>query len=556
MDEPTAADHYLRIANSLIGRGIPTEWHRYVKHVMPSLIPASILASHNDRSSETRICARAKTDLLKLVSAHATYITPRGVNWFTFDAGKNENSRDWLNAASQITLTELEKSNFHTELLAMLIDRIATGTGLMLAENGDDGGLVFTHIPAGTYALAENENHEIDTVVRKFKFTAAQIAGRWGRDAMSSTMRNAYDKPETRHTQEFEIWHLTIPRDIATPGNYSPGGIPLSGESMAWANIYIDPNGGEKRIIHESGYEEFPYLATRFIKYGNLVYGESALAPIVNTIEDYLEIDAALKEQAKACAFPRILTTAGLVEEINMRAGGMTVLRPEDEGSGYPREWAPATEYRIGKDLLEMYHQEIDDALFISVLQVVSQVDRQMTATEVQSRESEKLMTFTQTFTQFTADLRPLMNRIFCILARQGKFDLDRMPAELLRLISIDRSSGSIRLQITSPGIHYIGRLAKALERNKQDGLQSAIAFSTQMAASTQDPAWTDWLDPAAAMQFIIAEENVPVQCTRSLSECRTAQKRRDAALQMQMQIQAEQAQSQTTLNLANAQSK
>lgn len=543
-------DFYLRTAQALFAREMPCEWQRYVKHVMPSLIGASALEEAQGNGLAGRVCARAKTDLLKLVSAHVAYITPRGENWFTYDSG-DEDAVDFLNGACQVAHKELAGSNFYTELLATIVDRVATGTGLMLAEAQEDGGLVFTHVPAGTYAMAENANHEVECVVRRFKFTAEQAVNRWGLEALPPVMRDAFNKPESRYSMPFELWHLTVRRDVASVGNYGVDGAPVQPQEMGFAQVYIEPTS--RTILSESGCEEWPYLATRFIKYGNQVYGESALAPVVDTIESCLEMDAALKEQAKACAMPRVLTTAGLVEEINLHAGGVTVLRPEDVGSGYPREWAPASEYRIGKDLLEMYHQEIDDALFVSVLQVVSQVERQMTATEVQSRESEKLMTFTQSFTQFTADLRPLMNRVFCLLMRQGKFGgVGDVPRSLFRVVRVSRDGGRAeRLQVLAPGLRYIGRLAKALERNKQSGVQNALGFAVNMWQATQDAAWLDWVKPAEVMRFITAQENVPTECMRSLQECHEAVQRRETlALQ---QAQAQLAQQQAQANRDNA---
>lgn len=545
-------DFYLRTAQALFAREMPSEWQRYVKHVMPSLVGASVLEESESNGIARRVCARAKTDLLKLVSAHVAYITPRGENWFTYDSG-DEEAADFLNAACQVAHKELAGSNFYTELLATIVDRVATGTGLMLAEAAEDGGLVFTHVPAGTYAMAENANHEVESVVRRFKFTAEQAVNRWGWEVLPPAMKSAWQQPESRYSTQFELWHLTVRRDVAAAGNYGADGVEVRPQEMSFAQVYIEPIS--RTILAENGFEEWPYLATRFIKYGNQVYGESALAPIVDTIESCLEMDAALKEQAKACAMPRILTTAGLVEEINMHAGGVTVLRPEDVGTGYPREWAPATEYRIGKDLLEMYHQEIDDALFISVLQVVSQVDRQMTATEVQSRESEKVMTFTQSFTQFAADMRPLMNRVFCLLMRQGKFGgFADVPKSLFRVVRASWDGRRAeRLQVLAPGLRYIGRLAKALERNKQSGVQNALSFAVNMLQATQDAAWLDWVKPAEVMRFITAQENVPMECMRTLQECHEAAQKREMIAQQQAQVQLAQQQAQANRDNAAA---
>ena len=227
---------YYRIAQSLFTK-TNFEWRRYVRHVLPKLIPAADLAEMEDDGMPERICARAKTGVLKLASAHLNYITPRGQNWFQYDEWKEmiADEKFWLKTAAQITQKELEASNFYTSFIATVIDRIGTGTGLMMSEeNIKKGTLVFTHVPAGTYGLAENEDHEIDAVVRKFKYTAHQAAGAFGEDALKGAIKDAYGDKERKYTQQFEIWHLVLPRDVPPMGNRN-----LPPEQMSWASVYL-----------------------------------------------------------------------------------------------------------------------------------------------------------------------------------------------------------------------------------------------------------------------------------------------------------------------------
>lgn len=512
------ADYY-RIAQSLFSR-TNYEWRRYVRHVLPKLIPAADLAEMEDDGMPERVCARAKTGVLKLASAHLNYITPRGQNWFKYDEWEEitDDEQFWLKGAAQITQKELEASNFYTSFIATVIDRIGTGTGLMMSEeNIKKGSLVFTHVPAGTYGLAENEDHEIDTVVRKFKYTAHQAAAAFGEDALSGAIKDAFGDQTRRYTQQFEIWHLVLPRDVPPMGNRN-----LPPEQMSWASVYLDP--AEQHIIKESGYYEFPYMGTRFIKYGNDVCGESALAPIVDTIEDSLLMQEAMKVAGQAAAFPRVLLTSDMVDEVDMRAGGMTVLRPEDIKSGLPREWATATEYTVGKDLLEMYNAEIDDALFVSVLQAVSQVERQMTALEANLRDNERMMTFTQSFTQFTSDIRPMMERVFCSLERLGKFPEDGKPQGLF--VPLDEYG--IKMKILAPGVKCISKMAKALERYKLSGLVETLGHAVNLAQTTGNPAWMDPFDENKSIRYIADETNVPVECMRKPRELEALQKKRE----------------------------
>ena len=540
---------YIRTAEALMGTS-DGPWRGYVRHVMPRLISAGDLQQLPDDGLPDGVCQRAVTGLLKLASAHSVMITPRGVNWFKFKSAKraediSSDEQDWYQRVTQIAQNELESSNFYAASISLIIDRCATGTGLMLTEDDDrNKRLLFTHVPAGTYRLAENKYHEIDTVCREFKFTAHQAAQAFGEEALDKDMKAALDKPEERYKTEFKIWHLVTPRNVAHRGNADSL---VNPKRMPFASVYIAH--GTRTVLKEDGYQEFPYMATRFLKYGNQVYGESALAPVQRDIERLMELEDAMTEAAKAAAFPRVLATADMVGQIDMRAGGVTVLSPEAANSGFPREWASSAQFSQGLNQMELFNQAIDDALFVNQLQTVSQVTRQMTATEAQIRENEKLMTFSQTFTQFTADFKPLMERVFCLLFRLEKFPTVGMPKDLFEPVGADGKG----LKIAAPEVRYLGRLSKALESARAQGLMESLTYALEMFSATQDPAWMDYFKPYHCMRFITDESNVDTDCLRTTTEAQDLQEQREMIAQQQLQLQMLQQQADVAATQAKA---
>lgn len=540
---------YVRTAEALMSTQ-DGQWRSYVRHVMPRLISAADLQQLPDDGLPDGVCQRAVTGLLKLASAHSVMITPRGVNWFKFKSAKraediSSDEQDWYQRVTQIAQNELESSNFYAASISLIIDRCATGTGLMLTEADDrNKRLLFTHVPAGTYRLAENKYHEIDTVCREFKFTAHQAAQAFGEEALDKDMKAALDRPEERYKTEFKIWHLVTPRNVAHRGNADSL---VNPKRMPYASVYIAH--GTRTVLKEDGYQEFPYMATRFLKYGNQVYGESALAPVQRDIERLMELEDAMTEAAKAAAFPRVLATADMVGQIDMRAGGVTVLSPEAANSGLPREWASSAQFSQGLNQMELFNQAIDDALFVNQLQSVSQVTRQMTATEAQIRENEKLMTFSQTFTQFTADFKPLMERVFCLLFRLEKYPTVGMPKDLFEPVGADGKG----LKIAAPEVRYLGRLSKALESARAQGLMESLTYALEMFSATQDPAWMDYFKPYNCMRFITDESNVDTDCLRTTAEAQELQAQREMIAQQQLQLQMLQQQADVAATQAKA---
>lgn len=532
---------YVRVAESLMTAPYPTEWRDYVRHVMPELIDAADMREMEDDGLPKRVCSHAAVAVLKLVSAYSVMVTPRGVNWFSFETRKDaalvsDDEKDWYQRVTQFTQDEIETSNAHTELLKTLIDMVACGDGCMLIEDDDrTQGIMCTSVPHGTYRMARNRYGEVDTLIRKFKFTAHQASQAFGADRLDQAMQEALRNKETKFRQEFEIWHLVVPRDTASRGN-GPG--LKDPEKMPFASVYIA--AGSKKVLHVGGYEEFPYLVVRFLNVGAQVYGRSALAPVASILRDYMEVEEAMKEGVKASIYPRLLATPDMAREIDLRAGGVTIISKAAMNSGYPKEWAAAGRAQEGMMLLEQYKNDIDNALFVNQLQSVSTVDRPMSATEARIRENEKLMTFSQSFTQFAADMRVFMERVFCILFRMGRYPELGRPKDLFQPVGSDGRG----VKVLAPGVKYLGKMSKALESAKQEGLTTSLIFALNMYEKTQDQAWLDYFKPYECMKFVTDESNVDVDCVRSTSEAKQRQAQRDQMqlAQMQMQMAAQSA--------------
>lgn len=528
-----------KVCRALLGqRWRFNDWRGIAKHVMPLLIPDSNLQDVADDGLADVVVQRAKDDVLKLAGVCASMVTERGLNWFYYKSNDKDaaaDAEDWFTKATQVVQDAIEQSNFYTEQHSAVVDRIVTGTGLMLIEPDELRTLVFVHVPAGTYAIAENDQQEVDTVVRTFKFTPHQAALKWGLEKLSEKMRKSYESAEERYSRQFEIWHLVEPRDVADMGNVpadkSVGMNPLL---MSWRSVYMEADS--RHVIHEDGYYEFPYLCSRFVTLAGSPYGLSALYGLEDTLRKIIRLEGSIVDAAEAAAMPRLLTSADMVEDICLEAGGITVVTPQAAAAGLPREWATVVDYRSGKELLAEKEAELDKALFIDAIQVLAPVERQMSATEAQLRTNEKVQTFAPTFSQYVADLRRPMERIFAICYRAGLFPQNYVPRSLLS--PTEASKGSM-YRLNAPTPAYIGRMAKALENNKVRGVQSILELAGQMVQLSGDGGWLGAIKPGRVMHFLGREMNVPVECMEKLEvvEQREEDARVAAAQQQQAQV-------------------
>jgi hypothetical protein len=238
------------------------------------------------------------------------------------------------------------------------------------------------------------------------------------------------------------------------------------------------------------------------------------------------------------------------VGEVDLRAGGKTVVKPQAASMNMPREWATTGRYDIGKDRIEEKEQKIKEAFYVPMLQVISSVDRQMTATEVNAREGEKVLSFSPTMSLFISDCNQLINRIFCILFRLGRYPTEGMPEEL-----VVRADGNLEnFSVKIPSVSYNGKISQAIERAQRSGGDYFLQNAIQYTNATKDTSMIDVIDMRKYGKFIYESSGAPTDCLRTDQELQAMDQQRALAQQQQMQMEAMQAQAQSNKDNAMAQ--
>lgn len=540
---------YIKTSESLLDemRSQSGVWDWLRQHIMPHTQAEADQDERPTANTRRRHSTVACDSLHVLAGAHIMYITPTGQRWFALkSAKKTKNSRydDWFAKATEIAHAELAASNFYTVIHQCFLDRCLTGTGCLYCDKLPDGTLNFKNVPTGTYAIAEGLDETVDTIARLFKLTAHQAVEQFGYDNLPQKIRDHYDNDKIRYTEKSQYLHLVIPRPGAAFGHDLVN--PLQ---MKWASIYIawDAN---KTIIQQGGYNEFPFLVTRFLKFGESPYGYAPGMNVKEEIKATLKLERVMDVLGEVAAFPRILTLAEQVGEIDMRAGGRTVVKPQAAQLQLPREWGTQGRYDIGKDRIDNKEEKIRQAYFVPMLQVISSVDRQMTATEVNARQEEKVLAFTPSMTLFCSDCNTLINRIFSLLFRMGKFPTEDMPDELI----VRDQGGSEDFEIKIPSVSYLGKIGQAIERAQRSGGDYYIQSALMYTQATGDPSMLEVLDIRKYARFVYENTGAPMDCLRTPKELEQLDQQRKAAAQQQAQLEAVQGAAKAGRDIAAAQ--
>ena len=477
----------------------------------------------------------ACASLLTLVSAHNSLVTPHNQQWFSFKEAEvkaGERYERWFMNATEVTARELAKSNFYAAKQEVDLDRGLFGTGCLFCEDKPGGGVQFRHVPVGSFAFALSDSGEVDTVVRKFEFTAHQAVLRWGYGALPEQVQQAWDRIERRYDEKFEFYHLVTPRKGYSPGNKVKD---LSRLKMRFASVYIF-NGADKPIVEEGGYQEMPYMVTRFLSWGeSTVWG---YPPALNCVEDLrglVKVERTLDLLADLSVFPRIFQDAEQVGDVDFRPGGRTVVDREANHLGLPREWGSQGRYDIGEVRIKMAEERIRMAFYVPFLQPITHLEPGVTATEINARQEEQALSFSSTFARYVADLNGLMGRVFACLWRQGKFEM--AGAKVPQEYAVPNVNDGQLLRV--PEVAYHGKLAQTIERAQAQSLD----YTVQQAANygQLDPQALDYIDLGRAIRHQFVAQGAPSEVFRSEEEVEELRARRQQEAMVQQQLMAAQ---------------
>lgn len=399
-----------------------------------------------------------------LAAGHLTHITPFNQVWFKFSGQiKSDASDKWYTQCSEHTWSVLGRSNFYSEAHEMYIDRCLYGIGCLYMGGETARTISFKYIPCKTYAVAENSAGTIDTLGRRFRFSAKQAADEWGENNLGPKVREALGDEKKKYDVCFEFIHLVRPRKKWMPGK-------VAGKDRKFESIYVSVE--DAIVIEESGYYEFPFLVTRFLKWGSGPYGLPPGLFAFPDIRRELFLDDTMDSLGELSVNPRLFILAQQAGEVDMRAGGMTVISEEAAHLKMPQEWGTQARYDIGTDRLEKTEEKIRKAFYADVFRIVSNVDREMTATEVVARQSEMVLSFAPAFTLMVSDFRPWHERLFAILYRAGEFDqFGAPPKDAVEVLPGDEK------RVLDPVVTYSGKMALALDLLQGDGIDKAMQF-------------------------------------------------------------------------------
>lgn len=420
-------------------------WQELAEHVLPRRADVSGPRTPGEKRT-LRLFDGTAIEANELLAAglHGMLTSP-ATQWFEL-ALKDQALADdqavhaWLDETARRMHAALNASNFQTEAHELYLDLGCFGTAAMFIEEDRAGGVRFSTRPLSEIFIAQDAEGRIDTVFRRFTFTARQAVQRWGEAAVGPRIAKLHrDGAST----EVALVHAVFPRAETAPGRVDALNLPL-------ASVYVDPDG--EHVLSEGGFQELPYVVPRWSKAAGEIFGRSPAMKALADIRMLNEMCRTTIKAAQKVVDPPLLvaddgvmlpvhTTPGAVNYARFLADGGLPVRPLDSGA----------QVGLGLQMEESRRKAIRSAFFVDQLQIVG--SPQMTATEVLQRAEEKLRVLGPMLGRLQSEfLGPLIGRVYGILARAGQLPpppvgLDGAALDLVYVSPIARAQRAVEAQ-------------------------------------------------------------------------------------------------------------
>jgi len=423
------------------------------------------------------------------------------------ELAENDDVKNWLEKVTKIIHKYLVSSNFRQAFFEFLKSLGCFGTACLYEAKGKKIPIAFTNFFMADVFIATNSDGVVDTVFRRFEYTARQAVQEFGIDNLGEKIVTAYNNPNQRD-KKFKFFHAVFPREEYDITKDDPANMPF-------ASFYVSRD--EKLQISESGYPELPYQVDRFDRDAYEDYGRS---PMMKKLPDIKMANAMKKTRIKGwekMVDPvTLLPDDGSIWPLATQPGGVIFYRA---GGDKPEYWEFKGNLTKMEEAIVSIQQEIQKGFFLDMFDPL--VDRQnMTATEVMARVEQKMRFLTPIIGRLQSELfNPMIQRIIGILGKQGK--LPDMPPELSE---------------KEFSVMYLGRLALALRTLETEGFtKTMLEWGPLMELSD----FMDNLDTDKAFRDSSRNNGMPTTWLKEIEKVQTERQAREQAAQQQQQMEA-----------------
>lgn len=397
-----------------------THWRDIADYIQPRRSRFTISdRNKGDRKNKKIIDSTATLAIRNLQAGMMSGLTSPARPWFSLTTPDPDLSefgpvKNWLSDVTRRMRTLFLKSNVYNALPLLYCDEGLFGTAAMAVLEDDEDVIRAYTFPIGSYCIAQNHRHSVDTFQREWAMTVRQVVDRFGKDKVSKATRNLYDQGN------YESW-VNVAHMIHPNPDYDPNA--LESKYKRFSSCYWEIGSDADALLDETGFDEFPVMAPRWSLTGEDVYGYS---PGMDALGDVQQLQAMQRRMIqsvdKMVNPPMVAPTSMMNKKASLLPGDITYVDQTQGGQTF----RPAHEIRMPLQELQVLIQDtqfrIKRCFYEDLFLMLANSDRrQITAREIDERHEEKLLMLGPVLERQNEDLLdPLIDRTFAIMARRN----------------------------------------------------------------------------------------------------------------------------------------
>lgn len=330
-------------------------------------------------------------------------------------------ARTFLDEVAARMRVLLQRSNFYNAMHNVYGDLGAFGTAFMFQLPDRDRGFRFLPLTAGEYVLDVDQSRRVDTVFRRFRMTARQLAQTFERERLPEVVCRALNNPAQQ--ESFHVLHAVYPREDDQK----------SGSVHSCVSVYWMEGSCGRRLLRKSGFESFPGFGPRWDCAGDDVYGRS---PAMDALPDCRMLQqmsvTTLKGIHKAVDPPMSVSASLKAVGLDLTPGGINYV--ESAPGQSPQAAAPLLsanpDLAQARQAIEAVQKQVRAGLYNDLFRLIMDGRNGVTAREIAAREEEKLILIGPVLERLHDELfTPLIDRTFLLMRRMDM--LPPTPPEL-----------------------------------------------------------------------------------------------------------------------------
>jgi len=461
----------------------------------------------------------------ELGSTVSSMLRPNNKEWYSTSIKREDKldnaGRAWLEERDKVMRRAMYDRNalFVRATKEADNDFVTFGNAVISTElNRLRNGLIYRCWHLRDVVWKESAEGIVDTIHRKWKPTARELAQTFGVDNLHEKVKECLSNSNKNPYEQFDCRHIVMPAE-----QY----LSMSGEGVRFntpfVSIYIDVKNGH--IMQEVGAHTTIYSVPRWQTVSGSQYGYSPAT--IAALPDARLIQAmtlTLLEAGEKAVNPPMIAQGDVTRsDISIYAGGVTWVDKEyDERLGQsirpiPQDYGSLP---FGMDMREDIKATIMEAFYLNKLSLPPVGGPDMTAFEVGKRVEEYIRNALPLFEPMEMEYNGSVCDItFDTLMREGAFGSpDDMPDSL--------SGEDVEFKFTSP-------IRDAIDKQKSQTFMETKAMLAE--AADIDPSSAKMVDASTALRETLKAIGTPSTWMREESELQE--------LQLQEQQQMQQAQ-------------